>query len=154
MTIEDDIVFLERIAILRRLGGGALRSLAIAAENQTLQPGEVLFATGEPADGGFIIRQGSFTLKSERADEAEVIAGPGTLLGEAALLASTKRPATATAREHATVLRVPRATFLKILESYPDAAARLRDLIIARTDQWTREMENVRAALARSRMPQ
>ena len=73
--------------------------------------------------------------------------GPGTLLGEAALLAETQRPATATAREASTVLRVPRAMFLKMLEGYPDAAQRLREIIAARADEWARDMENVRAAL-------
>jgi hypothetical protein len=44
--------------------------------------------------------------------------------------------------------------FLKMLESFPDAAQRLRELIAARADQWAREMENVRAALARGTGPQ
>jgi hypothetical protein len=39
--------------------------------------------------------------------------------------------------------------FLKMLDGYPDAAQRLRELIASRTDQWTREIENVRAALTR-----
>jgi hypothetical protein len=38
--------------------------------------------------------------------------------------------------------------FLKMLEGYPDAAHRLREVIAARADQWARDMENVRAALA------
>ena len=153
MTIEDEIVFLERVPILRRLGAGALRSLAIAAESYSVEAGQVLFTAGEAADGAFIVQQGSFSLKPQRAGEPEVIAGPGTLLGESALLAETRRPATATAREASTVLRISRATFLKILESYPDAAQRLRGLIASRTDQWTREIENVRAALARGEGP-
>ena len=70
------------------------------------------------------------------------------MLGEAALLAETRRPATATAREPSTALRVPRAMFLKMLEGYPDAAARLREVIAARADEWARDMENIRAALA------
>jgi CRP-like cAMP-binding protein len=153
MTIEDDIAFLERVPLLRRLGGGALRSLAIAAEPQTIRAGEVLFTAGQPSDGGFVVQHGSFSLKPERAGEAVVIVEPGTLLGESSLLAETKRPATATAREDSTVLRLPRATFLKILDSYPDAAQRLREMIAARTTQWARDMENIRAALNRDKGP-
>ena len=147
MTIENDIAVLERVAILRRLGTGALRILAIGAESQTVGPGHVLFTAGEVADGAYIVQQGSFTLTPERVGE-EVIAGPGTLLGESALLAETKRPATATARENATVMRISRAMFLKMLEGYPEAAHRMREVIAARADQWGREIENVRAALA------
>jgi hypothetical protein len=45
------------------------------------------------------------------------------------------------------VLRISRAMFLKMLEGYPDAAERLREIIAARANQWAREMENVRATL-------
>jgi CRP-like cAMP-binding protein len=77
------------------------------------------------------------------------VAGPGTLLGEAALLTETRRPATARAREDSAVLRISRTLFLRILDGYPDAAVRLRELIASRADQWARELENVRAALTR-----
>lgn len=147
MTIEDDIAYLERIPLLRRLGAGALRILAIGVESYNLQPGQVLFAAGDSADGAYIIQRGSFSLKPERTGEPEVIAGPGTLLGESALFAETRRPATATAREGSIVMRISRSMFLRMLEGYPDAAERLRELIASRTDQWTREIENVRAAL-------
>ena len=153
MTIEDDIAFLERVPMLRRLGAGALRILAIGAESYGVQAGEVLFTAGDAADGAFIIQHGSFSLKPERPGEPEVIAGPGTLLGESALLAETRRPATATAREVSQVMRISRAMFLKMLEGFPDAALRLREVFVSRTDQWAREMENVRNALTRGTGP-
>jgi CRP-like cAMP-binding protein len=151
MTIEDEIAFLSKVPALGRLGDGALRSLAIAGETYSVQPGEVVFTAGDVADGALVVQQGTLSLKSERGDE--IVAGPGTLLGESALLTETRRPATATAREACTLLRLPRATFLKVLDSYPDAAQRLRDVYAARTDQWAREMENVRAVLVQTRRP-
>ncbi|MFZ3357902.1 MAG: cyclic nucleotide-binding domain-containing protein [Xanthobacteraceae bacterium] len=154
MTIEDDIAFLERVPYLRRLGDGALRILAIGAESYTVEAGQALFAAGDPADCAYIIQQGSFALRSERPDDSEFVAEPGTLLGESALLAETTRPATAIAREDSTVLRISRTMFVKMLESYPDAAQRLRELIATRADQWAREMEKVRALLARGTGPQ
>jgi CRP-like cAMP-binding protein len=152
MTIEDEIALLENVPLFRRLGNGALRSLAIAAETYSMQAGELLFTAGETADGAYIVQAGSVSLTPERGDE--VVAGPGTLLGEAALLAPTTRPATATACEASTVLRISRAMFLKVLDSYPDAAQRLREVLAARSDQWAREMANVRAALTRDGRPQ
>jgi CRP-like cAMP-binding protein len=146
MTIEDDIAFLERIPILRSLGAPALRILAIGAESYRVQSGQELFAAGEAADGAYIVQQGSFSLQPEHGDSG-IVAGPGTLLGESALMAETRRPATATAREDSTVLRISRAMFLKMLDGYPDAAQRLREVFAARANQWEREMANVRAAL-------
>jgi CRP-like cAMP-binding protein len=153
MTIEDDIIMLERVPFLRQLGTGALRILAIGVEGRELQPGEVLFTAGEPADGAYIIERGSLILKSERASEPEVATGPGTLLGESALLAETTRPATATAREYSRVIRISRSMFLRMLDGYPDAAERLRRMIASRTDRWTREMEKVRATLTSGKGP-
>jgi CRP-like cAMP-binding protein len=153
MSIEDEIGLLERVPTLRRLGGGALRSLAIAAESLSLRAGEVLFSAGDTADGAFVVQQGSLSLRPDGAGDDEIIAGPGTLLGETALLAATRRPATAIAREPARVLRVSRATFLKILDSYPEAAQRLREALASRADHWATEMENIRTALGRGRQP-
>lgn len=153
MTIEDDIAFLEQVPILRRLGADALRILAIGAESHKLRADQVLFTAGDAADCAYVIQQGSFALKSQRRGESEVIAEPGLLLGETALIAETARPATAVAREASTVLRISRAMFMKMLESYPDAAQRVREMIASRADQWAREMENVRAALTRDTEP-
>jgi len=152
MSIEDEIIFLERVPMLRPLGAGALRSLAIASETYSMRPGEVLFTAGEDADGAYILQQGSLTLTPLQGPET--VAGPGTLLGESALLAETRRPATATAREASLLMRVSRSTFLKILDSYPDAAQRLRDHLAQRASQWARDMENVRAVLARGKRPE
>jgi hypothetical protein len=46
-------------------------------------------------------------------------------------------------------MRISRSMFLRMLEGYPDAAQRLREMLASRSDQWTREMQNIRAALVR-----
>ncbi len=73
--------------------------------------------------------------------------GPFTLLGEIALFTETKRPATATALEPSTVLHIPRQLFIKMLDSFPEAARRLREILAERLDQSSREIHGVRAAL-------
>jgi CRP-like cAMP-binding protein len=156
MTIEDDIAFLERVPSFGILGRDALRILAIGAESRYVHGGEVLFAAGDPADGGYIVQEGSFTLRNDTTETAtaEVTARRGALLGELALLTETTRPVTATASEPSTVIRVPRSLFLKMLEGYPDAARRLRDHIAARTNQAATDMINVRATLVPRGGPQ
>ena len=146
MTIEDDIAFFERVPTLQMLGRGALRILAIGAESRYIHSGEVLFDAGEAADAGFVIQEGSFSLANSEGGEP-VTVGPGTLLGELAMLTETTRPVTATALEPSTVLRIPRTLFLKTLEGYPEAAERMRDLLASRTEQSTRDMYSVRSVL-------
>jgi CRP-like cAMP-binding protein len=152
MTIEDDIAFFERVPALGVLGRAPLRILAIGAESRYVHGGEVLFKAGEPADGGFIVQEGRFALVSDEAAAGGdvVTVGPGTLIGELAMLTATTRPVTATAVEPATVLCIPRALLLKTLEGYPEAAKRLRDALAKRVEDWTRDIENIRWAFGGS----
>ena len=153
MSIEDDIAFIERVPTLRMLGRTALRILAIGAESRYVHEGEVLFKAGDATDCGYVIQEGSFALDGGSKSSGEVVAGPGTLLGELALIAETKRPATATAREPSTVIRISRSLFLKMLEGYPDAAQILREQLAARVQQSAAEVADVRAMLDASEAP-
>ena len=145
MAIDDDITFLERVPTLSLLGRQALRILAIGAETRYIHSGEVLFKRGEEADGAYVIQDGRFKLSSNDGNELTV--GPCTLLGEVALFSETRRPATAKAHEPSTVLRIPRFLFVRMLDSFPEAARKLREILAARLDQATREISNVRAVL-------
>ena len=148
MTIEDDIAFFEQVPTLNMLGRPALRILAIGAESRYVDSGEVLFHAGDPADSGFVVQEGAFTLMARSSEGGDsFVVGRGTLLGELALLTETMRPVTATANEPSTVLRIPRTLFLKMLEGYPDAAQKLRDIIATRADESTREIYGVRTIL-------
>src|SRR5919109_1657161 len=147
MSIEDDIRFFEQVSTLALLGREPLRILAIGAESRYVHGGEILFRRGDSADAAYVVQEGSFRLASDEKGEAGETVGPGALIGEMALVTETKRPVTATACEPSTVMRIPRTLFLKMLEGYPDAARRLRDSLLLRTEQATREMRKVRGKL-------
>jgi CRP-like cAMP-binding protein len=148
MAIEDDINFFEKVPTLSMLGRGALRILAIGAESRYVHSGETLFAVGDDADGGYVVQEGSFRLSPRGGDIAKSMrVGVGTLLGELALFTETRRPVTATALEPSTVLCIPRPLFLKMLEGYPDAAVRLREILSKRTDESERDMQRLRAVI-------
>jgi CRP-like cAMP-binding protein len=154
VSIEDDIAFFERVPTLRLLGRTALRILAIGAESRYIHDGEALFMAGDPADCGYVIQEGSFDVSAgQTSSTAEIVAGPGTLLGELALMAETHRPATAVAREPSTVIRISRSLFLKMLEGYPDAALKLREQLAARAEQSVQEIGQIRARLDASEAP-
>jgi CRP-like cAMP-binding protein len=149
MTIEDDIAFLERVPTFALLGRDALRILAIGAEARYVHGGETLFQAGESADAGYVVQDGTFTLRPDNGDPnpPEVTVSRGALLGEFALLTETIRPVTATANEPSTVIRIPRSLFLKMLEGYPDAAHRLRDHLARLAEQTAKDIVAVRTAL-------
>lgn len=149
MSIESDIAILERVPNLRLLGRDALRVLAIGAETRYVDEGDVLFYAGDKADSAYLIQEGSFQLLQDgQSAREEATAHPGTLLGELALISpATARPATAVARGPSAVIRISRSLFLKTLQTYPEAAVRLRDQIVTRLDHTTKEFERVRAKL-------
>jgi CRP-like cAMP-binding protein len=133
MSIEDDVALLERVPTLRLLGAASLRMLAIGSELRNFGRGDVLFHAGEDADAGFVVQRGSFRI--DDGISAEIIAGPTALIGELALMVAMKRPSTAVALDNASVIRIPRSLFARVLESDPAAARRLRDEFVTRTSQ-------------------
>jgi CRP-like cAMP-binding protein len=133
MSIDDDVALLERVPTLRLLGRESLRMLAIGSEARDVPRGDFLFQQGDDADSGFVVQSGAFRIDDGAG--AEMTAGPGTLLGELALVVSMRRPSTATAMEYSRVIRINRGLFQRVLESDPAAARRLRDEFATRTSQ-------------------
>ena len=133
MSIEDDVVLLERVPTLRLLGMEALRMLAIGSEQRVVMRGATLFSAGDEADAGFVVQRGAFRI--EDGAGAETIAGPGALIGELALIVAMARPSSAIALEQSSVIRVARSLFQRVLENDPAAARRLRDAFASRSSQ-------------------
>src|SRR6202163_2238414 len=133
MSIEDDVALLQRVSTLRLLGMAALRMLAIGSQQREFARGDVLYNAGDDADAGFVVQRGAFRIADGAG--AEIVAGPGALIGELALVAAMKRPSTAIALEHSSVIRIARSLFQRVLESDPAAARRLRDEFATRTSQ-------------------
>lgn len=148
MGLDDDIAFFEQVPLFAALDRQALRILAIGAETKQLQSGAVLFYAGELADGGYLVQEGSLSLEPGTfAEGGDIVAGPGTLIGELALLTDMVCQATAIAKEPVTVIRISRSLFRKMLEGYPEAAVRLRDIMAKRLDAWQRELGEVKKAM-------
>jgi CRP-like cAMP-binding protein len=147
MSIEDDVVLLDRVPTIHLLGNAAIRVLAIGSEQQEFARGSVLFRAGDEADCGYVVQRGSFRLVPEGKGH-DVTAGPGALIGELALIVPMTRPATATALEYCSVIRITRNLFKRVLESEPDATRRLRDELAGRTSHATSDVVLVGSRLA------
>jgi CRP-like cAMP-binding protein len=148
VAIEDDIAFFEQVPALAALGKQALRVLAIGAETKQLTNGAVLHYAGEVADAAYLVQQGSLLIDPGTfAEDRQYTVGPGTLIGELALMTEMVVPATAIARESTTLIRFSRTLFQKTLEGYPAAAEKLRDVLAARINEACRELGSVRRKL-------
>lgn len=141
MSIEDDVNLLASVPTLMLLGIDALRVLAIGSETRKIPRDETLFSAGDAADAGYVVQTGAIRVSSQdTGGYRDVVAGPGTLIGELALVVEMQRPATAVAIADSSVLRISRSMFQRVLEGHPDAARRLRDDLAQRTSQAASDM--------------
>ncbi|MDR3407270.1 MAG: cyclic nucleotide-binding domain-containing protein [Methylovirgula sp.] len=142
MARDDDLYDLTRHPILAALEPEALRFIAREASQRILRSGEVLFRRDEPSDGSYLLRSGSVVLEGPDGDEKVV--HPPTLIGEMALIAPTRRPVTAVAREPSGVLQIPRSLFQRALAESPRSAERLRRLLEKRLHGFAQELNALR----------
>lgn len=150
MSVDQDIAVLEQVPMLRVLGRGILRMIAMGAETKEVRTGEMLFAPNERPDCAFVVQEGLFALSIDPTASHRVIeAGPGTMLGEFVLLTEASRPLSATAQQPSVVIRISRSMFTKILENDADAAVRLRDYVARGTRQSVAELLAVKEGFDR-----
>lgn len=124
MALDHDIRVLSGVGLFSELSAEQLRLLAFGAESVRLSAGQQIYAQDAPADCAFVVVSGTIAL--ERDDDARPTRlGPGTLLGELALIADTTRPSNAVAVTDVVLLRLSRTLFRRILEEYPDTAVEL-----------------------------
>jgi len=144
MRLDQKHALLDALPLFGLLEPQARHVLAFSASERALRAGEVLFRRGDRADGGFVILSGRLALNAsgEGVDGAE-IHGPGTLIGEAALLAETNRPGTALAVEPTRVLVLSRALMHRVLEEHPESAGALRRHVAARVAAMEFELKTV-----------
>lgn len=145
MALEDDILFLRKIATFRVLGPDALRVLAISIETIHLRAGDILFEEGEPADSAYAVVAGVIRLRraADKALDEPLLVKAGSLIGESALMVETDRPASAIAMEPSTLYKIPRGMFMRMLESDVDAAIGLREMIARRIDAALDDLDTV-----------
>jgi len=153
MTIDDDISFLGHVPMFARLGFSTLQIVAIGSETKQLADGEILFRAGETTDAGYVIRKGSLRLTTHdpRRSDQDVTFGPGTLIGELALVTETICSATAIADEPTTVIRISRSLFCKVLEGFPESARVMRDRFSERANLAGTELSRLLELLAKPR---
>jgi CRP-like cAMP-binding protein len=148
MALEDDIAILGQAPLFNLLEKDALRLVAFASETRSYREGDVLFKKGDRSDGGYVVTRGSITLDAaEDGSPAAFVAGPGALIGQAALFARIERRATATAQEPSAIVRVTPSLMRRVLEEFPDAAAAIHDAMAEELTQLTEGLERVRQQL-------
>lgn len=127
MGIDSDVLTLSKVPLFHDFTPEQLRLIAFGTEHLTVPKGRELYREGETADCGFVVLSGLVNLFEDKAADRRIMhsAGPGTLLGELALISANQRSTGAVAATECEVIRISRSLFRRVLEEYPELAAKL-----------------------------
>lgn len=146
--LNSDIDLLRPLPVFAHFGEDQLKLIAFSAEREKVDSGTVLFREGDAANSGLLVMEGS-VLMTEQVNGEEVeraIYGPGSLIGELALLTATERPATAIARADSVFMVITRGLMRRILEEYPAAARELQSYLHERLMRFNDDLKSSRVA--------
>lgn len=127
MALDDDIRTLSSVKLFEGFTQEQLRLLAFGTESMHLAANRKLYLEEDEADSAYVVVSGSIILFRESDENRTPLAivKPGSILGELALIADTRRLTSAAAATDSEVLRLNRKMFHRMLEEYPELAIRL-----------------------------
>jgi cAMP-dependent protein kinase regulator len=117
----------------------ALQALVANLQLVSLESGEVLFRAGEPSDALYVIVEGELAAQGNPPSVELSRLGPGSFLGEVALMTDQPRAATVVCVQPAELLRIDRHTLSRVLANHGDVLrAVLRFVRDRLVDRWMR----------------
>ena len=125
MAVKDDVALLKRIPLFAKVDESRLNVLAFATERVNVRKDEVLYKHGEPGSAAFVVVDGTIgiRLRAKADEEPEVLAGPGSLIGEQSMFAAIPYRGTATAQSPVVALKISKELFYRVAEEFPELAA-------------------------------
>lgn len=124
--------------------------------------GEVVFSQGDPAEAVFDIQQGQFSFRVVSGQGREAIValiGAGSFFGEPCLAGQPLRTATAVTIEDCRIMRLDKATILRVIRDEPEFSEKfiahlLERSIPVRTNLFDQLFNSSEKRLAHLRLPQ
>lgn len=140
MLIVERVAALHRIDLFAATPGSVLAAVAAAAEEVTLDAGAVLIEAGAVEDCCYAILTGRVQVLVN--GRVLVEAGPGSTVGELAVLAPEPRSATVTTIEPSGFLRVHKATIDDLIADQPVFATSIIAALVARLRATSAHLES------------
>ena len=155
MSLDHDIASLRRVEIFSGFNEDQLRLIAFGSQKMDFPEGIELFHNAQSAEGGYVILSGEISLetyKNPNMPETTKL-GPGTLIGEMALFTRNRHTGTATAISDTEVLKIRRDVVHRVLNEYPDLAAKLYRKIAKDITRIGGELERVQKRMSAADSP-
>jgi CRP-like cAMP-binding protein len=118
----------------------ALESLVQQLQLVHLGGGEILFKEGDPGDALYVIVEGEVSVQAEGPPRVEMARlGPGSFIGEVALMTDQPRSATISGTTDTELLRIDRKTLASVLSAHGEVLQALLRFVRDRlVDRWMR----------------
>ena len=149
VALTADLI-IERNSLFRGLPRDTRVRIAALATRRTYEEGAVIFMRGDPGDSLCGVATGRVRISASAPGGKEVflnIMEPGDAFGEIALLDGSPRTATATTMARTELIVIPRDAFSALLQSQPQLATHLIQLLCKRV-RWTAELMEDTALLS------
>lgn len=124
MNYGITVALLRRVPIFANIEASALKMMAFSSTVESIEDGEIICSEGDPADGVYVVDQGSVEVSVEKGGVRTKVAlvGPHEVLGEVAVILNQPRTATLQAVGPVTLLKIDADIFLGAVTGHPDAA--------------------------------
>src|SRR5512133_1704062 len=133
MNLND----LRKSPLFQGLSDHELQQLMDMAEPLSLRAGEVLIKQGDVGDSAYVVIRGEFEIQKQSGQSLIKIdvRNAGDVVGEMALLSSSPRNATVSAKTDVETLRIPKEAFEKLLSSSTSASLAVLHWVMERLTQ-------------------
>lgn len=119
----EAVALLAEVPLFADLEPAELDMIAVAMDERTFQPGEIITVEGQPADGFFVVASGEAAVTIQDGLVATI--KPGDYFGEIALLMGGERTATIKATSEMRCYGISPAEFRPLVEGNPTIAWKL-----------------------------
>jgi CRP-like cAMP-binding protein len=145
MQLDDAATILSHADFFEVCNVEQRRLLAFASERRKFRPGTVIYLAGEVPEGAHVLVSGTVQTTREGAeDNPFIVHQQGAVLGAMALIVARPRPVTVKAIDAVETLFVPRTSFMKLAQQYPDLAARLAERLRGELSGYLGAIETIR----------
>lgn len=136
ITTVEKALFLKGIDLFSAIPGEDLAQIALIAEEEERDAGEVVIREGEMGDALYLVLEG--TVRVRKGEREVAVLGQREVFGEMALLDPAPRSATVEAVSDATLLRLRRDDFADLMAEKPDIARGVIQVLTRRLRAATR----------------
>ena len=144
MTLQNNVDWLRDLPLFQFFSEEQLQLMAFNCRHRNFEDGQMLFEKDDRALSAFVVVSGSVELIDEgKKLYGDSPFGPGTVIGEAAMIVLSKRPASARAVGDVEAMEIPRSVFLRLLEEYPEIAEKIRRVMAQRLSAFVTDLKGV-----------